>query len=153
MGCSATSRGERKAPRPDHQGGQTVTQQKKAARMDGQPISENLVNQIIRCGVSGKSRSMLNHARVLPSDSIIRLGLGSLKLTRRTIAAPSRGVFLSAVVPSHGAMRPFMGVPCGTPSGVLFPCRQSANPHGLAHLLAEVCRDRQSNTRSLSHER
>ena len=57
-----------------------------------------------------------------------------LESVRRTIAAPSRGVFLWAVVPTHGVIASafLMGAPCGTPSGVLFPNRQSANPHGAA---------------------
>jgi len=87
------------------------------------------------------------------SVSIDRFGLGGLIDNRRTIAAPFRGVFLSAVVQIHGAMRPFMGVPCGNPSGLLFPVRQSANPHGLAHPLAGVREDRQTDNRSRSHER
>ena len=29
-----------------------------------------------------------------------------------------------------------MGAPCGTPQGVLFPCKQSANPHGVTRPLA-----------------
>ena len=59
-----------------------------------------------------------------------------LRLVRRTIAAPSRGVFLWAVVcRTYGvfASRFCTGAPCGTPSGVLFPYEQSANPHGVAH--------------------
>ena len=31
-----------------------------------------------------------------------------------------------------------MGAPYGTPQGVLFPCKQSANPYGVAHPLAGV---------------
>lgn len=59
-----------------------------------------------------------------------------LKLGRRTIAAPLRGVFLMAVVcRTYGVIASAFctGAPCGTPSGVLFPIEQSANPHGVAH--------------------
>ena len=72
--------------------------------------------------------------------SIARLGLGGLKLERRTIAAPIRGVFLLAVVPTHGVIASAFctGAPRGNPSGLLFPFEQSANPRGAAHLLAGV---------------
>lgn len=72
--------------------------------------------------------------------SIARLGLGGLKFRRRTIAAPLRGVFLLAVVPTHGVIASAIctGAPRGNPSGLLFPSEQSANPRGAAHLLAGV---------------
>lgn len=72
--------------------------------------------------------------------SIARLGLGGLKFNRRTIAAPLRGVFLLAVVPTHGVIASAFctGAPRGNPSGLLFPVEQSANPRGAAHLLAGV---------------
>lgn len=72
--------------------------------------------------------------------SIARLGLGGLKLSRRTVAAPLRGVFLLAVVPTHGVIASAFctGAPRGNPSGLLFPREQSANPRGAAHLLAGV---------------
>lgn len=70
--------------------------------------------------------------------SITGCRLGGLKSVRRTIAAPSRGVFLwSVVCKSHGviASASFTGAPRGNPSGLLFPNRQSANPRGVAHHL------------------
>ena len=73
--------------------------------------------------------------------SIARLGLGGLKLERRTIAAPLRGVFLMAVVcRTYGVIASAFctGAPRGNPSGLLFPFEQSANPRGAAHLLAGV---------------
>lgn len=72
--------------------------------------------------------------------SIARLGLGGLTSQRRTIAAPLRGVFLLAVVPTHGVIASAFrtGAPRGNPSGLLFPLTQSANPRGAAHLLAGV---------------
>ena len=72
--------------------------------------------------------------------SIARLGLGGLKLSRRTVAAPLRGVFLLAVVSTHGVIASAFctGAPRGNPSGLLFPREQCANPRGAAHLLAGV---------------
>ena len=69
--------------------------------------------------------------------SIARLGLGGLKSVRRTIAAPLRGVFLLAVVPTHGVIASAFctGAPRGNPSGLLFPNRQSANQRGVDHHL------------------
>lgn len=72
---------------------------------------------------------------VLPQ--CLRFGLGGLIFNRRILASlQSRGVFLLAGFHLHGVVRSsFMGKPCGTPSGVLFPVEQSANPHGFAHHL------------------
>lgn len=69
--------------------------------------------------------------------AIARLGLGGLKLSRRTIAAPLRGVFLWSIVPTHGVIASAFrtGAPRGNPSGLLFPRKQSANPRGVAHHL------------------
>lgn len=80
--------------------------------------------------------------------SIARLGLGGLKLVRRTIAAPIRGVFLWAVVSTRGviASASCTGVPRGNPLGLLFPYEQSANPRGAAHLLAGVVGSQNSHS-------
>lgn len=69
--------------------------------------------------------------------AIARLGLGGLEFSRRTIAAPLRGVFLWSIVPTHGVIASAFrtGAPRGNPSGLLFPTEQSANPRGVAHLL------------------
>lgn len=80
--------------------------------------------------------------------SIARLGLGGLKLVRRTIAAPIRGVFLWAVVSTRGVIASAFctGAPRGNPSGLLFPYEQSANPRGAAHLLAGVVGSQNSHS-------
>ena len=92
-----------------------------------------------------KSACIRAHGRgMMPVPrSITGCRLGGLKLTRRTIAAPSRGVFLWSVVQTHGviASRFFTGVPCGNPSGLLSPCGQSANPRGVAHHLGGLVND------------
>lgn len=78
-----------------------------------------------------RARAMMPKPRAIAGSR--RRGL---KLSRRTIAAPLRGVFLMAVVcRTYGAIVSAFctGAPCGTPSGVLFPREQSANPHGVAH--------------------
>jgi hypothetical protein len=67
------------------------------------------------------------------------LGFSRPKSSRRTTAAPARGVFhFGRLVRTHGliASVSFMGVPCGTPQGVPVPIARSANPHGAARPLA-----------------
>ena len=49
---------------------------------------------------------------------------------------------------THGLIAPALDqscglMPCGKPSGLPFPNARSANPHGVAHLLAEVSGFRQ----------
>lgn len=78
-----------------------------------------------------RARAMMPKPRAIAGSR--RRGL---KLGRRTIAAPLRGVFLMAIVcRTYGVIASAFctGAPCGTPSGVLFPIEQSANPHGVAH--------------------
>lgn len=66
--------------------------------------------------------------------------------SRRMTAAPSRSrdvAFLFGGCPTHGLIAPawlqICGLmPCGNPSGLPSPATRSANPHGVAHLLAEV---------------
>ena len=78
---------------------------------------------------------------------------GLLHCNRRMTAAPAliRDVAFSfGGVRSHGLIAPalyrFCGLmPCGKPSGLPLPLSRSANPHGVAHLLAEVCGFRQSD--------
>lgn len=83
-----------------------------------------------------RARAMMLEPRVIAGHC----RLGGLKFRRRTIAAPLRGVFLLAVVPTHGVIASAFctGAPRGNPSGLLFPSEQSANPRGAAHLLAGV---------------
>lgn len=90
----------------------------------------------------------LDRAMMTRPCSIARLGLGGLKLVRRTIAAPIRGVFLWAVVSTRGVIASAFctGAPRGNPSGLLFPYEQSANPRGAAHLLAGVVGSQNSHS-------
>lgn len=64
-----------------------------------------------------------------------------LQFSRRTVAAPSRGVFLFGGCSIRGVIASVVctGVPRGNPSGLLCPREQSANPRGAAHPLAEGC--------------
>lgn len=86
------------------------------------------------CKTCIRARTRVNMP--MPRSITGLVGRRGLKFSRRTIAAPLRGVFLLAVVcRTYGviASRFCTGAPCGTPSGVLFPREQSANPHGVAH--------------------
>lgn len=91
---------------------------------------------------------VLDRAMMTKPCAIARLGLGGLKLVRRTIAAPIRGVFLWAVVSTRGVIASAFctGAPRGNPSGLLFPYEQSANPRGAAHLLAGVVGSQNSHS-------
>lgn len=79
---------------------------------------------------------------------------GLLHCNRRMTAAPAliRAVaFLFGGIRTHGLIAPalyrFCGLmPCGKPLGLPSPVARSANPHGVAHLLAEVCGFRQFAT-------
>lgn len=73
--------------------------------------------------------------------------LGGLLLSSRRMTAapaPSGDVeFSLGVVRTHGLIAPALDqscglMPCGKPSGLPLPTTRSANPHGVAHLLAEV---------------
>lgn len=73
----------------------------------------------------------------LPCRKSVRREFDSSQCLRRMTAAPRfvrRGVFLLAVR-FHGLIAPFMGVPCGKPSGLPFPKTRSVNPHGIARPL------------------
>lgn len=71
---------------------------------------------------------------------------GLLYCLRRMTAAPvlsGNVAFSLGVVRTHGLIAPALDqscglMPCGKPSGLPFPKTRSANPHGVAHLLAEV---------------
>ncbi len=70
----------------------------------------------------------------VPCRKSVRREFDSSNCYRRMTAAPRfvrRGVFLLAVC-FHGLIAPFMGVPCGKPSGLPFPIARSVNPHGAA---------------------
>lgn len=79
---------------------------------------------------------------------------GLLKQHRRMTAAPAlpgNVAFSLGVIRTHGLIAPALDqscglMPCGKPSGLPLPVLRSANPHGVAHLLAEVSGSRQCNT-------
>lgn len=71
--------------------------------------------------------------------------LGGLRSYRRMTAAPTlfgNVAFSFGVVRTHGRIAPALYrscglMPCGNPSGLPSPIARSANPHGVALLLAE----------------
>lgn len=78
--------------------------------------------------------------------------LGGLRTSiRRMTAAPALSgnvAFSLDGIRTHGLIAPALDqscglMPCGKPSGLPFPNARSANPHGVAHLLAEVSGFRQ----------
>ena len=86
--------------------------------------------------------------------------LGGLLLSyRRMTAAPAPSgdvAFSLDGIRTHGLIAPALDqscglMPCGKPSGLPSPVARSANPHGVAHLLAEVSGSRQVAT-GASHE-
>jgi hypothetical protein len=84
------------------------------------------------CILSNRSANMS-----MPCRKPVRREFDSSQCLRRMTAAPRfvrRGVFLLAVR-FHGLIAPFMGVPCGKPSGLPFPKTRSVNPHGIARPL------------------
>ena len=76
---------------------------------------------------------------------------GLLQCNRRMTAAPAlfgNVAFSLGVVRTHGLIAPALDqscglMPCGKPLRLPFPLTRSANPHGVAHLLAEVSGFRQ----------
>lgn len=83
----------------------------------------------------------------------------SLYSYRRMTAAPSCAqdvAFSFGVVRTHGLIAPALRLvcglmPCGNPSGLPLPVARSANPHGVAHLMAGVSGIQQFAT-GASHE-
>lgn len=100
----------------------------------------------------GSARRPLSANMPVPLRSK-RCELGGSRRQRRMTAAPAliRDVAFSfGGIRTHGLIAPalyrFCGLmPCGKPSGLPLPLSRSANPHGVAHLLAEVCGFRQSD--------
>lgn len=89
-----------------------------------------------------------------------RCELGGLLIRqRRMTAAPAHDravAFSFGGVRTHGLIAPALYrscgmMPCGKPSGLPLPLSRSANPHGVAHLLAEVSGFRQLD-KGVSHE-
>lgn len=89
-----------------------------------------------------------------------RCELGGLQDYRRMTAAPAHDrdvAFSFGGVRIHGLIAPALYrscglMPCGNPSGLPCPIARSANPHGVALLLAERGGFRQSETIGASHE-
>ena len=83
--------------------------------------------------------------------------LGGLHSQRRMTAAPAlpgNVAFSLDGIRTHGLIAPALDqscglMPCGKPLRLPFPLTRSANPHGVAHLLAEVSGSRQCNTGAL----
>ena len=77
--------------------------------------------------------------------------LGGLLSQRRMTAAPAllgNVAFSLDGIRTHGLIAPALDqscglMPCGKPLRLPFPLTRSANPHGVAHLLAEVSGFRQ----------
>ena len=87
------------------------------------------------CILTNRSANMF-----VPCRKSVRREFDSSNCYRRMTAAPRfvrRGVFLLAVC-FHGLIAPFMGVPCGKPSGLPFPIARSVNPHGVARPMTGV---------------
>ena len=80
--------------------------------------------------------------------------LGGLLSQRRMTAAPAllgNVAFSLDGIRTHGLIAPALDqscglMPCGKPLRLPLPVLRSANPHGVAHLLAEVSGSRQCNT-------
>lgn len=69
--------------------------------------------------------------------------LGSLLHSSRRMTAAPFAAFSFGGVRTHGLIAPALRsvcglMPCGKPSGLPLPTTRSANPHGVAHLLAGV---------------
>ena len=84
-------------------------------------------------------------AKMLASRRMTGRELGGLRSIRRMTAAPAllgNVAFSFGVVRTHGRIAPALYrscglMPCGNPSGLPSPNARSANPHGVALLLAE----------------
>lgn len=111
----------------------------------GMPVADRRVAGLHEARADGSGRRPLSANMPVPLRSKrCELG-GLLHCYRRMTAAPAltRAVAFSfGGVRSHGLIAPalyrFCGLmPCGNPSGLPSPVARSANPHGVALLLAE----------------
>ena len=118
----------------------------------GLPVADRRVAGLHEARADGSGRRPLSANMPVPLRSK-RCELGGSRRQRRMTAAPAliRDVAFSfGGIRTHGLIAPalyrFCGLmPCGKPSGLPLPLSRSANPHGVAHLLAEVCGFRQSD--------
>ena len=107
----------------------------------------------------GSARPQLSANIAVPLRSK-RCELGGLQDYRRMTAAPAHDwdvAFSFGGVRIHGLIAPALYrscglMPCGNPSGLPCPIARSANPHGVALLLAERGGFRQSETIGACHE-
>lgn len=125
----------------------------------GLPVADRHVAGLheARADGSGRRPSWANMPVPLRSK---RCELGGLLIRqRRMTAAPAHDravAFSFGGVRTHGLIAPALYrscglMPCGKPSGLPLPLSRSANPHGVAHLLAEVSGFRQLD-KGASHE-
>ena len=119
----------------------------------GLPVADRRVAGLHEARADGSGRRPLSANMPVPLRSKrCELG-GSPKQLRRMTAAPTLfGVvaFSLSGVRTHGRIAPALYrscglMPCGKPSGLPFPKLRSANPHGVALLLAERGGFRQFN--------
>ena len=137
----------------------TVPKTKKAAHdIVALHSPKYLSNGVTVCGLAlddtrGAGRRLSLERATMPvhrRTAVRELG-GLLFCSRRMTAAPSLTwdvAFSLGVVRTHGLIAPALDqscglMPCGKPSGLPLPTTRSANPHGVAHLLAEVSGSRQ----------
>lgn len=145
----------------------TVPKTKKAAHdIVALHSPKYLSNGVTVCGLAlddtrGAGRRLSLERATMPvhrRTAVRELG-GLLLSYRRMTAAPAPSgdvAFSLDGIRTHGLIAPALDqscglMPCGKPSGLPSPVARSANPHGVAHLLAEVSGSRQVAT-GASHE-
>lgn len=125
----------------------------------GLPVADRHVAGLHEARADGSGRRPLSANMPVPLRSK-RCELGGLQDYRRMTAAPAHDwdvAFSFGGVRIHGLIAPALYrscglMPCGNPSGLPCPIARSANPHGVALLLAERGGFRQSETIGASHE-
>lgn len=103
---------------------------------------------------AGRRQSLERATMPVHRRTAVRELGGLLKQHRRMTAAPAlpgNVAFSLDGIRTHGLIAPALDqscglMPCGKPLRLPLPVLRSANPHGVAHLLAEVSGSRQCNT-------
>ena len=112
--------------------------------------SGSLLTAFVFC--YGRPRAAVDGAIMLATRRPTGRELGGLlQCSRRMTAAPAlpgNVAFSLDGIRTHGLIAPALDqscglMPCGKPLRLPFPLTRSANPHGVAHLLAEVSGFRQ----------